>query len=257
MPNVPPNVSNDVIAQFARDGFVLVPKLAPQALCVAIKQEIDESLVPLRGPAEFEVDVRYPGAPKDRDAPGADTPRRLLHAYGRHVVFRRWATHDVVKAHLQALMHQAEIMLAQSHHNCVMTKHPGFSSMTSWHQDNRYWGYDRPELVSVWLALGPEHEENGALWFIPGTHKDEFDRGRLDRDLFLRTDLEENQALIDKAVAVELDMGDVVFFHSRVFHAAGRNRSDAVKTSLVFTYHAADNQAIPATKSSLYPPIPL
>lgn len=245
------------VAAFKRDGYLIVRGLASQDICERVRQEINESLTPLRGPAEFEVDVQYPGAPKDRFAEGASTPRRLLHAYGRHPVFREWGTSEEIKSYLQRLMGHEQPMLAQSHHNCVMTKYPGYSSMTSWHQDNRYWRYDRPELVSVWLAVADEYDENGALQVIPGTHKQEYDPGRLDRDLFLRTDLEENQALLDQAKVVELSAGDVLFFHSQVFHAAGRNMSDQVKTSLVFTYHDADNHPIPATKSSSFPSIPL
>ncbi len=35
------------------------------------------------------------------------------------------------------------------------------------------------------------------------------------------------------------------------------NLTDAVKQSLVFTYHAADNRPIPETRSALLPGIPL
>ena len=114
--------------------------------------------------------------------------------------------------------------MSQCHHNCVMTKHPGFSSSTAWHQDIRYWSFDAPELVSVWLALGSEREENGALWVIPGSHRLRLDRGRFDRHLFLRPELDANRALIDTATLVELEAGDALFFHCRLFHAAGKNR---------------------------------
>ena len=75
--------------------------------------------------------------------------------------------------------------------------------------------------------------------------------------LFLRTDLEENQALLEAAETVTLEAGDVLFFHCRLFHAAGMNLTDEIKQSLVFTYHAADNRPIPETRSALLPSIPL
>ena len=92
---------------------------------------------------------------------------------------------------------------------------------------------------------------------IPGTHDLELDRGRLDAALFLRPELPENDALIAAAEPVELEAGDVLLFHARLFHAAGRNESDAVKLSFVFTYHLADNRPIPGTKSAAFPSIPL
>ena len=224
--------------------------------CEALASVARRDLRPLVGPAEFEADVGYPGAPANRGATGGETPRRLLHAYARDEALRRYATRSDLALALRQLL-GTQVELSQCHHNCIMTKHPGHSSATLWHQDMRYWSFDRPELVSAWLALGPETEANGALRVIPGSHRMELDRGRFDRGLFLRPDLAENQALIDQAVTVELDAGDVLLFSSRLFHAAGRNDSERVKLSVVFTYHAADNRPIPGTRSAEYPSLPL
>jgi phytanoyl-CoA hydroxylase len=140
-----------------------------------------------------------------------------------------------------------------------MTKHPGYSSATHWHQDIRYWSFDAPDLISAWFALGEEYQGNGALQVIPGTHDLQLDigldRGRLDRDLFLRPELAENQALIDAAETVVLHPGDVLLFHCRLFHAAGRNETNQVKLSPVFTYHTADNNPISGTRSAMLPSI--
>ena len=109
----------------------------------------------------------------------------------------------------------------------------------------------------MWLALGPEREDNGALRVIPGSHRLQLDRGRFDRHLFLRPELAANRKLIDTATLVELEAGDALFFHCRLFHAAGKNRSEEVKLSAVFTYHAADNRPIPGTRSDRYPSVPV
>lgn len=212
-----------------------------------------DALKPLVGPAEFEVDAGYPGAPIDRDDEGGDTPRRLLNAYARGVEFRCWASDPRVSETLKRLMGRDDVLLSQCHHNCIMTKHPGYSSATMWHQDIRYWSFDRPDLISVWLALSDETIDNGALQVIPGSHRLDIDRGRLDRDLFLRAHMEVNMGLIETAIPIELSAGDVLFFHSRLFHAAGCNDTKNLKLSLVFTYHDSDNHPIPGTRSGLYP----
>jgi phytanoyl-CoA hydroxylase len=111
--------------------------------------------------------------------------------------------------------------------------------------------------VSVWLALGDEDKSNGCLRVIPGSHKLNFDSGRFDAAMFLRPDLPENKLLIQQAAAVELDPGDVLFFHSRLFHAAGRNLSDETKLSVVFTYHQASNKPINNTRSARFSSIPM
>ena len=112
-------------------------------------------------------------------------------------------------------------------------------------------------MLSAWLALGEESSRNGALRIIPGSHRLDLDRGRFDRDLFLRPDLPENKALIRGSREVALAPGDVLFFHCRTMHAAGVNRSNRIKLSCVFTYHAADNRPIPNTRSDRYPGLPL
>ena len=54
---------------------------------------------------------------------------------------------------------------------------------------------------------------------------------------------------------VFMEKGDVLFFHSRLFHAAGRNLSEETKFSLVFTYHEAGNRPITGTRSSRFPSV--
>ena len=245
------------VAEFDRQGFYVASALFSVEEIDALVTLVDHSLNPALAPVEFEADVHYPGAPVSRTAPGGQTPRRLLHAYGRDALFRQVGAHPRVVELLRALMKDETIYLSQNHHNCVMTKHPGFSSVTSWHQDSRYWRFDRRELVSTWLALGPEKRENGALQVIPGSHTLDFEPGQFDASQFLRTDLADNDELLAKAAVVELRPGDMLFFHSRTLHAAGQNETDTIKRSLVYTYRTHDNQPIPETRSAVYEDIPV
>ncbi|ORU93478.1 MAG: hypothetical protein A6F72_06980 [Cycloclasticus sp. symbiont of Poecilosclerida sp. N] len=236
--------------QFLRDGFVKVAGLAPVDLCERMKVLVDESIEPALGPLEYEAEVNYLGAPSHRDSEGGETPRRLLGAYARDEIFRKWArTLDVVKT-VKQLLGATKLLLTQNHHNCIMTKLPKFSSETDWHQDIRYWNFDRPELINVWLALGSEVVENGGMRLIPGSHEMAFDREQLNADLFLRKDLPENQVLVETAVDVQMKAGDVLFFHCRTFHAAGANKTNKAKYSVVFSYYAADNAPIVGTRSA-------
>jgi len=239
---------------FRREGFFVARGLAPGALCARILETSRRHLADRIGPIEYEADLRYPGAPESRDALGGQTSRRLLQAFARDPVYREWAMSVPLAARLRQLL-GPQAALAQAHHNCVMTKQARYSSVTGWHQDIRYWSFERPDLVSVWLALGPERPDNGCLSFIPGTHQMEFARERLDAALFLRPELPENRALIETCVTPLLESGDVVFFHCRTFHAAGANHTDTVKFSPVFTFHSLDNPPIIGTRSASLPSI--
>ncbi len=242
------------LQQFRQDGCLIARGLAGSALCSEMKRLAQQQLAAQQPPLEYEADLHYPGAPDSRAAPGGGTLRRLLHAYERGAAFRDWASHPAIVARLRQLL-GPQLMLSQAHHNSIMTKQPRYSSDTLWHQDIRYWAFERPELISVWLALGHEVEDNGALKLLPGSHSMDFSPQRFDAKTFFRTDLSENQALIATQRLAQLEAGDVLFFHCRTLHAAGRNRSAETKFSLVYTYHAPDNHPLPGTRSASLPGI--
>lgn len=247
-----PHFSQAELQQWTRDGYAIVRGIAEPRLQAEMRRATFRGLEKLIEPIEYEADVHYPGAPETRDAVGGRTVRRLKQAHSRGPVFTEWIQHPQVVGHLQQLL-GPELVCPLAHHNCIMTKSPRFSSETGWHQDIRYWSYETPELVSVWLALGHEHPENGCLHLLPGTHRQSFARDRLDDDLFLREDLPENQELIATAVPALLDPGDVLFFHCRTFHAAGANHTTEVKASVVLTYRAAENRPLPGSRSASLP----
>ena len=244
--------SAEELAHFEQHGFVIAKQLAEAETCRQMLECTRATLAAPFGPVEYEADLHYPGAPGSRAATGGNTIRRLKEVHGRHPVFTQFVAQTSLVLRLQQLL-GPQIVMPLAHHNCVMTKQPRYSSETGWHQDIRYWSYERPELVSVWLALGRETPENGCLYLIPGTHTLPVSRERLDDALFLRTDLAENAALISQKVPAELDPGDVLFFHCRTFHAAGRNQMNDTKFSAVFTFRPADNPPKPGSRSAAMP----
>jgi phytanoyl-CoA hydroxylase len=208
------------------------------------------------GPLELEADVKYPGAPASRMAAGGNTVRRLLGAYDRDGRFAREATASPLRQWLTSYFDEP-VRMSRVHHNCVMTKHPRYGSETGWHRDIRYWSFAREDLVSAWFALGDESVENGALWFVPGSHRMPFSADRFDPAGFFRVDHPKNTQLIGTAESPRLAAGDAVFFHCSTLHSAGINRSGAVKFSLVYTYHGASNAPRPGTRSDSMPEVGL
>lgn len=244
------------LARFERDGYVIVRGLAGGDFVRRMVESTRAGQASQAEPVEYEADLHYPGAPESRGVPGGDTIRRLKEAHARDPVFTEWVSHPGMVRRLQQLL-GPQVVMPLAHHNCIMTKQPRFSSETGWHQDIRYWSFARPELVSVWLALGRETQDNGCLYLIPGTHRMTFGSERLDGALFLRPELPENQQLIAKKIAAELEPGDVLFFHCRTFHAASRNKTDQPKFSVVFTFRPADNPPNPGTRSASMPEMTL
>lgn len=237
------------IEQFRTDGYLVFRKLASPAACASMVAVTRAHLQQALAPVEYEAEVGYAGAPASLDAPGGRTVRRLRAAYQRDPVFRAWAEDGRLTQWLRELLDE-QVCLTLAHHNCVMTKHPNFGTATGWHRDIRYWSFARNELISVWLALGTEKEGNGALKVIPGSHRLDIKRSQLDDLDFLRPDVAENQAIFARGTTVELEQGDVLFFHSGLFHAAGRNNGDAVKNSVVFAYRGESNLPLAGSRSA-------
>jgi phytanoyl-CoA hydroxylase len=242
------------ISSFNAAGYLVLPGFATSSFCDQVVSlalsELQQQLMPI----EFEADVRYPGAPSSRTAEGGGTARRLLMATARHPMLLTWATGEPLKGIMQQLLGD-DVLLSQAHHNCIMTKQPAYSSQTGWHRDSRYWSFARADLVSAWLALGAEQVENGCLWVIPGSHQVAIEADQLDVSQFLCADLDKNQTLLEKAIEVPLNQGDLLLFHSNLFHAAGRNTTSSTQFSMVFTYRSADNPPKPGSRSCSQPEI--
>ncbi len=245
-------LSEDTIRQFHEQGFLIERGVIGADICRRMRLVAEQHLAAQIEPIEYEAETGYPGAPSGFDAPGGRTIRRLKQAHARDFVFTEYLMSDAIRLRMRQLLGTTPVV-PLAHHNCIMTKHPRYSSDTGWHQDIRYWAFREPELISVWLALGDETPANGCLQLIPGSHRLRLERHRFDDRLFFRDDLPENRSLIEQAVSAELRAGDVLFFHCRTLHAASRNRSDATKFSVVFTFRRFDNPPIRGTRSASLP----
>ncbi len=245
-------LTDQEIEQFNQAGYLIKRQLIDMALLNDLRNQIKNQLHLRLPPFELEAELGYPKAPESVEAEGGKTIRRLLLAYSRDAAFREWAKNKVVKSVLQQLLDSDAVYLVQSHHNCIMTKQPQYSSKTGWHRDIRYWKFTADLLINSWLAMGDENNANGCLKVLPGTHKFEVSNDMVDKDLFLNHDHPKAKAWLDEAVDVELAAGDVLFFHAGLFHAANHNQTEQAKFSLVYSYHGQGTAPIANTKSTTF-----
>ena len=123
----------------------------------------------------------------------------------------------------------------------LFTKEPGSPSYVSWHQDLTYWGLDSVDEVTAWLALTPATRENGAMRFVPGSHRREIvdHRDTFDADNMLTRGQEiAVEVGDDEAVDVVLAPGQMSLHHGRMFHASGPNASDGRRVGVAVRYIA-------------------
>ena len=112
-------------------------------------------------------------------------------------------------------------------------------AFVSWHQDSTYWGLDKPDVVTAWIALTPSNKSNGAMGFIPGTHTSE---QMPHRDTFAKNNLltrgQEVAVAVDEkqAVTIELEPGEMSLHHVRLVHGSPPNPSDDRRIGFAIRY---------------------
>lgn len=118
-------------------------------------------------------------------------------------------------------------------------KSPNSPGHVTWHQDLTYWGLDKDEEVTAWIAFNPATEANGCMRFIPGSHRHgivehkdtDDDTNLLSRAQVIKVEVDE-----EHAVLAELGAGQFSLHHGQIYHASGPNRTDGWRIGLAARY---------------------
>jgi len=239
------------IKRFQEEGYLLFPNAVDKERCDEIRQVAKLHLKDRTPPIETEFE--YIGIDKQEYR---NSVRRLRQVYDRDPIFREWMQEPSIRPLLARLLGDIPVLVT-AHHNSIMTKMPHSSTPTHWHRDERYWRYQDDRLLSVWLALGYEDEQNGALELIAGSHREQFSPQAFDEKDFFRDDYAPNRPWIERRVSLRLQKGDLLLFHCRLLHRAGVNRTDKTKLSFVWTVKAKGNRAIEGSRTAQFKEYPL
>ena len=90
------------------------------------------------------------------------------------------------------------------------------------HRDVRTYTPDFRQMLNMLVMLDDFTPENGATHLLPGSHRTE--------------DKPTERAFFDAAKRAEGNAGDILLFDSRLWHAAGANRTDAPRRALTLTF---------------------
>ena len=112
-------------------------------------------------------------------------------------------------------------------------------AFVSWHQDSTYWGLNKPDVVTAWVAFTPSNTENGAMEYIPGSHtSDQIPH----RDTFAKNNLltrgQEVAVDVDKskAVSIPLEPGEISLHHVRLVHGSPPNPTNDRRIGFAIRY---------------------
>lgn len=117
---------------------------------------------------------------------------------------------------------------------CKPAKHGG---VVAWHQDYSYWTRTVPMAhLTCWIGLDDSTIDNGCVHYVPGSHRwpllpiTEL-AGDMDG---IREALDDEQwAMFQEPVAVELKAGEATFHHPLMVHGSFANRTDRPRRATV------------------------
>ncbi len=145
------------------------------------------------------------------------------------------------------------------YHSKMVMKDAEVGGAWTWHQDYGYWyqnGVLFPDLVSAFIAVDRATPANGCLQVVRGSQR----LGRIEHRLSgeqAGADPERVEQILKRleVVHVEMDPGDVLFFHANLLHRSDQNRSSQPRWSMICCYNAACNDPYKDSHHPRYTPL--
>lgn len=227
-------LSEQQVAQFREDGFLIVENLLDEAEIEALRQR-----------AEWVAGGQSPRIPKEsfqvepRVAQGelqaetyADSLRRMSHLAFYDDVFRVHARNPRILDVIESLL-GPDIKLYQDQ---IFMKPPKVGSRRSYHQDAPLgFHIDPPDLVACWAALDDATEENGCMRMLPGTHK----FGVIDQSDWEAYERKSLEGVLPGERPVVLRAGSCSFHHGLILHCSTPNLSGKRRRGYAMHYVSA------------------
>lgn len=107
-----------------------------------------------------------------------------------------------------------------------------------WHQDGHYWPIRPLRTCTVWVAIDKTTRANGALRYIPGSHKTETFSHRTDNSPHLTLNQVIDDPKFDEAKArhVELEPGQISLHDVHLLHGSAANLSGDRRAGFAMRY---------------------
>lgn len=232
---VPKFLSDDQVAFFVENGYLILPDLISQGEISELKTD---TVSIARGQYPCEGIAPAPAEYSDQEVletilcvhqPHHVSP--IMEKYARHEKICG-ALSQITAAHLAHWDGSVKCMQSM-----LFVKPPGFQGQ-AWHQDEIFIPTRDRSLVGAWIALDDATIENGCLWVLPGSHKSGYlypQHAHNNEDEF---DYSPESFGFDESeeIAVEVQSGAVVFFNGYLLHRSRKNRSNIYRRVLVNHY---------------------
>ena len=130
-----------------------------------------------------------------------------------------------------------DVVAWATHYFCKL---PGDGKAVSFHQDASYWGLTPAKTVTVWLALDDTDEENGAMQFLPGSHKVGHIPWKESSEESVLNQQIEDISVFEKPFSNNLKAGEFSLHSSLLVHGSPKNQSSRRRCGLTIRYAPQD-----------------
>jgi hypothetical protein len=116
-------------------------------------------------------------------------------------------------------------------------KHPGSDLVYGWHQDMARIP-TTPAVAIAYVAITESTPENGGVSIIPRTHREiaPFTLTSTSEGQRRRTVTRVANPPVERALHMRLGAGEVLFFDANTIHGSGPNRSQGLRSAMLFDY---------------------
>ena len=151
---------------------------------------------------------------------------RALHPHRHSKKAQDWMLHPRVGEVLEELLGRTALGVQSMYY----FKPPGGMGQ-GMHQDNMYLLSRPATCFAAWTAIDAADVENGCLWIVPGSHRDDLICPEKDEEKWLNADTPYGTPHItrfprtEKPVPVTVPRGATMFFGGNLIHGSGPNRT--------------------------------
>jgi len=227
-----PTITQEQVDFYHENGFLLVPKLLPDDVLQALRDETDRIVAAAAGLTDHNAQYDL----EDSHTPEEPRVRRLKSPSTHWPFFRELAQHPVLMEVVTALI-GPNVRLQNDKLNMKAAE---YGAPVEWHQDWPFYPHTNDDLCAVGVALDDATPANGCMMVVPGSHQGPI----LDhhQDGYFIGAISPERDHIDLASAVPLAMkaGSLSIHHARTLHGSALNRSGRSRRLLLYQYAAVD-----------------
>ncbi len=233
-----------------RDGFVILPGFAKPVVLEAMETRIVEMARSADGGGDIgDAYVVPERSLADREHP-EDRTSKVFRVHRCEPVFHEFASDVRLLDCVESLIGpDLDCFLSQ-----FIFKLPGALGQP-WHQDVFYFPFDRGPQVGVWLAATDATRDNGPLWVLPGSHREDVHDvvpDRREHANFAYVEIIDHD--MSQATQVLMKAGDLLLFHGHLMHRSTDNESDGRRAAMVYHYGEAGTVDHSEEKFGIVPP---